>query len=207
MRSINKIQEARGEYAQISALEVFLWFVVKEKAIYNALNCMKNRSSTYICFLWAPLEQEINMREQLSSFQTTEFNRWRADVEQPHHIMPPTYFKLNDVTWVFQQITNTYGVPTYEEANPAVFSVVTFPFLFAVMYSDYGHGSLYLFLGLLLIFLNDRLSKIPAMQEVLKLRYMLTMMGFFSCYNGLLYNEFFSISNDWFGSCYNYSTR
>ena len=28
------------------------------------------------------------------------------------------------------------------------------------------------------------------------------MMGFFSCYNGLLYNEFFAIPNDWFGSCY-----
>ena len=28
------------------------------------------------------------------------------------------------------------------------------------------------------------------------------MMGFFACYNGLLYNEFFAIPNDWFGSCY-----
>lgn len=27
-------------------------------------------------------------------------------------------------------------------------------------------------------------------------------MGFFSCYNGLLYNEWFAIPYDWFGSCY-----
>ena len=34
------------------------------------------------------------------------------------------------------------------------------------------------------------------------------MMGFFSCYNGLLYNEFFAIPNDWFGSCYDiYSNK
>lgn len=33
-------------------------------------------------------------------------------------------------------------------------------------------------------------------------------MGFFSMYNGLLYNEFFAIPNDWFGSCYDiYSNK
>jgi len=34
-------------------------------------------------------------------------------------------------------------------------------------------------------------------------RYLLLMMGFFSMFTGLLYNEFFAIPNDWFGSCYN----
>lgn len=27
-------------------------------------------------------------------------------------------------------------------------------------------------------------------------------MGMFSCWNGLLYNEYFAIPNDWFGTCY-----
>jgi V-type H+-transporting ATPase subunit a len=31
---------------------------------------------------------------------------------------------------------------------------------------------------------------------------MFFLMGFFSCYNGLLYNEWFAIPYDWFGSCY-----
>jgi vacuolar-type H+-ATPase subunit I/STV1 len=26
---------------------------------------------------------------------------------------PPTHFQTNEVTWVFQEIVNTYGVPTY----------------------------------------------------------------------------------------------
>ena len=28
------------------------------------------------------------------------------------------------------------------------------------------------------------------------------MMGFFSVYQGLIYNEFFAVSNDWFGTCF-----
>lgn len=43
----------------------------------------------------------------------------------------------------------------------------------------------------------------PAMKGLLVTRYFWLMMGFFSVYMGLLYNEFFSISADWFGTCYN----
>jgi V-type H+-transporting ATPase subunit a len=39
------------------------------------------------------------------------------------------------------------------------------------------------------------------------LRYLFLLMGMFSMYNGLLYNEFFAIPNDWFGSCYNTTIR
>jgi hypothetical protein len=53
---------------------------------------------------------------------------------------PPTHFALNKFTKVFQGIVNTYGVPRYGEANPAVFSIITFPFLFGVMYGDVGHA-------------------------------------------------------------------
>lgn len=139
-------------------------------------------------------------------FQTTEFSLWRPNPDKPHTITPPTYFKMNDVTWVFQQITDTYGVPSYEEANPSAFSVVTFPFLFAVMFGDYGHGSLLLFLGTVMVLFHDRLN-VGMLKEAQKLRYLFFLMGFFAVYNGLLYNEFFAIPNDWFGSCYDYRKK
>lgn len=56
--------------------------------------------------------------------------------------LPPTYFATNKVTDAFVGIIEAYGVATYREANPAVFSIVTFPFLFAVMFGDFGHGLL-----------------------------------------------------------------
>ena len=46
--------------------------------------------------------------------------------------MAPTY-KANAFTGIFQELVDTYGVPRYREANPALFTSVTFPFLFGVM--------------------------------------------------------------------------
>lgn len=188
-----------------SQLEVCQHFVAKEKAIYMILNMMKLREANglYIGFLWAPVELEAVIRSELSNYQTTEFQSWRnpSEYENPHEIQPPTYFKTNDVTSVPQLITNTYGVPSYQEANPSVFSVVTFPFLFAVMFGDYGHGSLILFVGTCMVLFHDYLMKTP-MRDVQVFRYLAFMSGFFSCYNGLLYNEWFAIPYPWFNSCY-----
>lgn len=40
------------------------------------------------------------------------------------------------------------------------------------------------------------------MKVVGPFRYFVFMMGFFSCYIGLIYNEWFAIPYDWFGTCY-----
>lgn len=99
LRSISGPTAAAG--AKASALEIMLMFVAKEKAIYTALNMMKSREKTYIGFIWCPVAVEVLIRQALSEFQTTEFQSWRPNYEEPHQIQPPTYFKLNDVTWTF----------------------------------------------------------------------------------------------------------
>jgi V-type H+-transporting ATPase subunit a len=51
---------------------------------------------------------------------------------------PPTYFRTTKLTDAFQSIVNTYGYPRYKEANPGLFTIFTFPFLFGIMYGDIG---------------------------------------------------------------------
>ena len=91
----------------------------------------------------------------------------------------------------------------HKEVNPAVFAIVTFPFLFGVMFGDLGHGFLLFFVGMLLCMMNGKLKSNLAMEGFLSMRYMLLLMGFFAMFNGLIYNEFFAIPLHIFGdSCY-----
>lgn len=97
---------------------------------------------------------------------------------------------------------NTYGVPMHKEINPAVFAIVTFPFLFGVMFGDVGHGFLLFLVGAILCLLEGKL-KGGAMEGALLMRYLLLLMGLFAMFNGLIYNEFFAIPMQLFGdSCY-----
>ena len=56
------------------------------------------------------------------------------------------------------------------------------------MFGDIGHGAIVLCFGLYLIFgLKDKLN------PMYDLRYLIFLMGFFACYCGFVYNEFFAI--------------
>ena len=149
---------------------------------------MKQGKATYIGYFWSPTKEEDKIRYALNSYPTTDFKRF-----ENHSIKPPTYIKSNDFTFVYQEIVNTYGIPMHKEINPAVFAIVTFPFLFGVMFGDVGHGFLLLLVGMILCCLNSKLKKNPAMEGFLMMRYILLMMGFFAMFNGLIYNEFFAI--------------
>jgi V-type H+-transporting ATPase subunit a len=84
----------------------------------------------------------------------------------------------------------------YREVNPGLFTLVSFPFLFAVMFGDIGHGFL-MFLAALYLVLNEKkLSQDNG--EIFKMffggRYMMLMMGLFSIFTGAIYNDIFSLS-------------
>ncbi len=121
---------------------------------------------------------------------------------QEREVTPPTFIQTNDFTWAFQEIVNTYGVPRYREINPALFNIVTFPFLFGVMFGDIGHGFLLFLFGAYLCYCKDDIKADNPLRPILKARYLLVMMGFFATFNGWMYNDFLSIPLGIFGTCY-----
>lgn len=203
-----KNQDTRYRLCQMLSqhCERWTWTVLKEKAVYHTLNTFKADVS--------------GMLRGEGWVVAESFNEVKAAVEGAHAAMdlampsmvdrvpqpwptPPTYFSTNKFTYAYQEFVNTYGIPRYREANPALFTAATFPFLFGVMYGDVGHG-MFLFLNGLSLVWNERANehaKLGEMGDGLhQARYMLVMMGFFAVYAGLIYNDCFSLGLNFFGS-------
>jgi V-type H+-transporting ATPase subunit a len=98
-------------------------------------------------------------------------------------------------------------VPRYKEVNPCIFTIITFPFLFGVMYGDIGHGSLLALMAIALCVFERRLEARRTRGELGDMasmlfsgRYVLLFMALFSIYCGSVYNDVFSVSTNLFGS-------
>nr|XP_061808044.1 V-type proton ATPase 116 kDa subunit a 1-like isoform X19 [Nerophis lumbriciformis] len=117
---------------------------------------------------------------------------------------PPTFNKTNKFTSGFQNIVDAYGIGNYREINPAQYTIITFPFLFAVMFGDMGHGLLMTCAALYLVIRESRLLAQKTDNEMFNMvfagRYIILLMGIFSVYTGIIYNDCFSKSLNMFGS-------
>ncbi|KAK9862645.1 hypothetical protein WJX84_005113 [Apatococcus fuscideae] len=179
--------------------------VKRETAVYHTLNklSMDVTRKVLVAEAWVPTNAKARVQEALQSAA----QRSSASVEtifQPlvTYEQPPTYFQTNKYTVCFQEIVDSYGIARYREANPAVFTIVTFPFLFAVMFGDFGHGMFMLLFAGYLVLAENKLGKMQ-LNEIIDMmfagRYCILLMSFFSIYTGLLYNEAFSIPMTIFG--------
>ena len=189
---------------ECSRFLLYEWYLKKEVALYANMNLLKRGEQLFLGFFWCAKQDIPKIKDKVSELRSNRnLQGPQISAIEDHHLRPPTYFRLNDVTAAPQLVVDTYGVPDYHEANPGVFTVVTFPFLFGVMYGDIGHGFILFLFGCYLVFGKDSIEKSNSMLKILLgARYMILMMGFFSFYAGVIYNDFMSIPIELFDSCY-----
>jgi len=187
--------------------------VLREKSIYHTMNLFDydNGRRCLVAEGWCPEEQS-----QLDKIRAAlERGRERSNASVPSvlsvldfkHFTPPTYYTTNKFTEAFQNLVESYGVARYREINPTVLTIMTFPFLFGVMFGDVGHGFFLLLIGIYLCACENQLGKIklPEMVDTLfEGRWLFLMMGIFSVYCGFLYNELFGTPMDFFRSNWYY---
>ncbi|XP_059052953.1 V-type proton ATPase 116 kDa subunit a 1 isoform X4 [Achroia grisella] len=206
---LGQTQDHRHRVLVAAAKNIKNWFVKvrKIKAIYHTLNLF-NLDVTQKCLIaecWVPaldLETiQLALRrgtERSGSSVPPILNRMET-IEDP-----PTYNRTNKFTSAFQNLIYAYGVATYREVNPAPYTIITFPFLFAVMFGDLGHGALMAAFGFWMCYKEKPLQAKKIDSEIWTIffggRYIILLMGLFSMYTGLIYNDIFSKSLNIFGS-------
>ncbi|KAH8271042.1 hypothetical protein KR018_001642 [Drosophila ironensis] len=182
--------------------------VKKMKAIYHILNYF-NPDVTGKCLIgegWVPtndiptVQNALARASKISESSIPAFMNVIETNEQP-----PTYTRTNKFTSGFQNLVDSYGMASYREVNPALYACITFPFLFAVMFGDLGHGLILVAFASFLIIREKQLASIR--EEIFNIffsgRYIILLMGIFSLYTGLIYNDVFSKSMNIFGSGWN----
>ena len=181
----NEISDALKRISDENKNKLPSWREVSEN-ILNLLNAEKKilqsgRLATIQGFI--PQKKFNQLRQKVSSMLEDKVVVLQNEVAEKAD--PPTKISHGRFIKPFEELTNLYGLPHYDEIDPTSLMAITFPILFGLMFGDLGHGLILLVGGLAMFFL------IKKNQGIRNVCWIMATCGVAAMVAGVLYGEFF----------------
>jgi len=192
--------------ASATMFQTYNFAIQKEQMIFDTLNMCEFdlKRHVFVAEGWVPVKEYTTVVKALETV-TAECGLDTRPIinKMDTHLTPPTHVPVTKFTSGFQALVNTYGTPRYRECNPGAFCCIFFPFLFGIMFGDFGHGSMLAMFGYFLISKEAEWGDGAALNDMVAMcyggRYIILLNGIFGAYVGLLYNEAFAFPMNFFG--------
>lgn len=189
-QEIDRLEAALSDLRQTrqQEMQTLLWQVGVSRMLANAIAHFGRLRHTYLIVGWVPSVGLVNLTQQLRQassqtlIDTTPSKRSTANGDVPVALRNP------GILGAFQPLVTTYAQPSYEEIDPTLLIMLTFPLLFGAMFGDVGHGLILFLLGLLL-----RSRKVEALRSMASLGTVIVACGASATVFGFLYGSIFGL--------------
>jgi V/A-type H+-transporting ATPase subunit I len=106
---------------------------------------------------------------------------------------PPTFQTHKEFLKPFERLVNSFGIPSYWEMDPTPMVALSFALIFGFMFADIGHGLILAIVGLLVLYLRNKLGLRMGglLSYVLDNGSLLFVCGISGILGGILFSDFF----------------
>ncbi len=201
-----KIASLKKELKELGDKEAERLLVAKEqleiiRKIEEAKGLLGKTDQTYVIKGWVPEDgvdktlQAIKKTSEgncLLEYKRAGLTRAAGHGEKAQEHPPPSLLKNPKIAKAVEALTTSFGVPNYNELDPSIIMVFSFPFIFGIMFGDVGHGLILLLAGIALYISGRKSAKVGEMiGYFVKGSPLIILCGLFAIVFGFLYNEFF----------------
>jgi len=204
-------ESLKSEFApRVRALEFYAEIL---EARSRAIAGTSTTESTYMLNAWIPAAKTPQFAEGASAAcrGLVSIHSGVREVEVPHNShgntpgkdlearegeKPPTLVSSPNWTRPLQSLIDSFGIPSYDETNPLLFMILTFPLMYGLMFGDFGEGPLMLLLGLVLLRLKKKGKKVgDFVQPFVSGAELIVMLGAATTVFGLIFGDFFGFES------------